>query len=252
MNPDEAKSVLLLYRPGTTDSDDPQIAQALAQAKRDADLGRWLEQHCALQDAIRSKFRQINVAEGLKEQIISERRARASTASRRRSLVLAAAAAVLVVGLALLWPLIRAPREDAGLSSYRREMVGIAQSGYAMYLLTNDLNQIRAYLAQQQAPADYQLPNALEKADVVGCATQNWQGGKVAMICFRTGRPLPPNRQSDLWLFVVDRSLVKDATPPGTLQLTKVNQAIAASWTAGDKLYLLGTEGDEQFLRKYL
>jgi len=72
------------------------------------------------------------------------------------------------------------------------------------------------------------------------------------MICFRTGKPLPPGEQSDLWLFVIDRDLVKNAPSAGPPQLAKVNQLITATWTQGDKLYLLGTEGDEQTIRKLL
>ena len=33
MNRDEAKTILLLYRPGTADADDPEFAAALALAK---------------------------------------------------------------------------------------------------------------------------------------------------------------------------------------------------------------------------
>jgi hypothetical protein len=72
------------------------------------------------------------------------------------------------------------------------------------------------------------------------------------MICFRTGKPLPPGQSSDLWLFVVDRAAVKNAPPPGPPQIKPVNQLITAVWTQGDKVYLLGTEGNEQILRQYL
>ena len=44
---------------------------------------------------------------------------------------------------------------------------------------------------------------------MTGCAIEGWQNAKVSMICFRTGKPLRPAEQSDLWLFVVDRASVK-------------------------------------------
>ena len=88
MNRDEAKTILLLYRPGTADADDPQIAEALALAKQDPELARWLEEHCARQEALRAKFRQITVPAGLKEQIISEQAARSKPAFRRPGAVL--------------------------------------------------------------------------------------------------------------------------------------------------------------------
>jgi hypothetical protein len=72
VNHDEAKNILLLYRHGTADADDPQIAGALALAQRDPELARWLEEHCARQFVLREKFRQIAAPAGLREQIISE------------------------------------------------------------------------------------------------------------------------------------------------------------------------------------
>ena len=72
MNRNEAKTILLLYRPGTTDAGDPEIAGALALAKQDPELTRWLAEHCARQEAVRAGFRKITAPAGLKEQIISE------------------------------------------------------------------------------------------------------------------------------------------------------------------------------------
>jgi hypothetical protein len=131
-------------------------------------------------------------------------------------------------------------------------MAGIALRGYNMDLATNDPAQIRAYLVQNHAPADYVLPASLQKVEVAGCAIESWQGGRVAMICYRTGKPLAPGVQSDLWLFVVDRASVKGA-PAGELpQFKKVNQLTTATWTQDGKLYLLGAAGDESLLRKFL
>ena len=72
MNRDEIKTILLLYRPGTSDAADPQIAQALALAKRDAELGHWLDGQCAWQMGVRVQFRHIAVPAVLKEQLVCE------------------------------------------------------------------------------------------------------------------------------------------------------------------------------------
>jgi hypothetical protein len=87
---------------------------------------------------------------------------------------------------------------------------------------------------------------------MTGCAIENWRGTKFSMICFRTGQPLPPGQQSDLWLFVVDRSQLKDAPPAGSRQFVRVNRLQTVTWTEGGKLYVLGLEGSEQTLRQYL
>ena len=257
MNVNEAKTILLLYRPGTADAEDPQIAAALALAERDPELARWLAEHAARQEALRAKFRQITVPAGLKEQIISEQAARAVNISRqRRNTVFAAVAAMAAVIIFLLvlsssW-LPHRPGEDNTLAVYQHQMAGLALRGYGMDLTTNDPAPIRAYLAQKQAPADYVLPAPLQQAAIIGCAVEGWRNVKVSMICFRTGRPLGPGEQSDLWLFVVDRASVKDAPAAGPPRFGTVNQLRTAVWAEGGKIYLLGMVGDESTLRKFL
>jgi uncharacterized membrane protein YbaN (DUF454 family) len=251
VNHNEAKTILLLYRPGTADADDPQIAEALTLAKHDRELADWLKEHCARQEALRAKFRQIAPPAGLKEQIISEQAAQERISLWRRNAVFAVAAVIVaLVALTPLWFTHR-PNDDT-FAIYRSRMAGVALRGYSMDLATNNPAQIRAFFAASSAPADYVLPGSLEKTAMAGCAIQNWQGAKVSMVCFRTAKPLPPGQQSDLWLFVIDRTAVKDAPPAGSRQFVQVNKLMTVTWTQGQKLYVLGMEGDEQTLRQYL
>ena len=256
MNRDDAKNILLLYRPGSADVADPQIVEALALVKQDVELARWFGEYCARQEVLRAKFRQIPVPAGLKEQIVSEQATQAKMSARRN--VMVAALAIVAIGASVLvsaqyWPLFAGNAANKNtLANYQTRMIYVATSGYAMSYVTNDLTQIRAYLARNQAPADYTLPTSLEKADATGCAIEDWKGAKVSMICFRTGKPLPPGQPGDLWLFVVNRTSVKgapDTTPP---QFIQINRIATAVWAQGDKLYLLGTEGDEPAIQKFL
>jgi hypothetical protein len=83
MNCSEAKEVLLLYRPGTADAADPQIAEALELAGRDPELRRWFDQHRAFQKAVRAKFQQIEVPAHLKTSLlIRGQRSRRSSLAR--------------------------------------------------------------------------------------------------------------------------------------------------------------------------
>ena len=247
MNRDEAKQILLLYRPGTADAEDSQVVAALALAKQDAELSRWLEAHLAKQEMVRAKFREIQPPAGLREQIISEQAARARIVPRRRIIVFATAAVMICVGLLMLWQ----PWLENDFANYRSRMARVALTGYAMDLETNDVSAIRAYLAGRKAPADFVLPASLQKVIVSGCAVENWNDTKVAMLCFRTGQPLAPGAQSDLWLFVMDRNVLKKL-PAAIPEFAKANRLVTAAWTEGDKVYLLGIEGDEQRLRPYL
>ncbi len=252
MNVNEAKNILLLYRAGTADAEDPEIAEALALAKIDPELGRWLAGHCSRQQAIGEKFRQITIPAGLKEQIISEQAAAERAKFWRPKYVAAAMTALLLLCgmLAFFWLPKRG--QDDTLSIYKNQMVGIALRGYGMDLITNDPDQIRSHLRHNQAPADYVLPAGLQKVTVTGCAVATWQNQKVAMICFRTGKALPPGEQSDLWVFIADRTSLAASTVSETPQFSHVNRLITATWQKGDRVYLLGTAGDAQTIRQYL
>ncbi len=163
------------------------------------------------------------------------------------------AAGVAVATLVILIPLwFQYHGRENGFPDLRNRMASVALRGYGMDLVTNSPAAIRAFLAQNQAPVDYVLPASLEKTPVAGCAIEEWPEAKVSMICFRTGRPLPPGQQSDLWLFVIDRARVKNAPPAGSRPFVQVSRLGMVTWTEGDKLYVLGIEGGEAALRQYL
>jgi hypothetical protein len=252
MTKQEAKEILKLYRPGTADAADPDFVEALEFCERDAELKNWFADHCAVYAALRSKFKQIAVPEGLKEQIIAERPVHRAPLWQRAVLLAGAVAVVALVAFNLQqrWR----PSEPHDFAAYRSYMDGLAQRGYYMDLLTNNLDQIRLFLVQKQAIADYVLPAELEKnAKAAGCvASITWQGKPATMICFQSGRPLKPGAQSDLWLFVTDRTTTTDAPVASVPAYKKADGLITASWTVGNRTYVLSTEGDEQFLSKFL
>lgn len=258
MNQDEVKQILLLYRPGTNDAEDPEVAEALALAKSDPELSRWLAEHNARQTALREKFRQIPVLAGLKEQIISEQAAKSRAASRRGNIVgVAAVAAVLISLLVLAHSFLPFGGNSNGelantLDNYKGQMTAATQGAYSMDLLSSDAGKVQAYLAGAHAPSDYVLPAGMQKVAMMGCAAKTWQNSKAAMICFRTGKPLPHDQIGDLWLFVVDRTAVKDAPDLSAPQFARVNGLMTATWTQGDKLYLLSVQGDEGDIKKFL
>jgi hypothetical protein len=251
MNRDAAKSILLRYRPSATEAEDPQMAEALAFVRQDTELRLWFEQYLAQQAALRMKFQQIMPPSGLREQIISGHRAILRARDVRRRLVMAGVVGLFLVALAVWWVPQRMKSED-DLSIYRNRMVRVALTGYAPDLATNDMGQIRSYLAQRQAPADYVLPAGLQVAPVTGCAVETWLDRKVTMVCFRTGKPLAFGAQNDLWLFVVDRSALKHPLDPKAPELVRVRRLTTAIWIDGQHIYLLGVAGDEKMLKQYL
>jgi uncharacterized membrane protein YbaN (DUF454 family) len=242
MDSNQARQVLALYRPGTADATDPDVVEALAQTRQDSDLRDWYMQHCAFQKAVRARFQEIAIPEGLAERILTGQRPRIISVWWRRPEILAVAAAVVVLfSLAGFW---FGHREDVSFSAYRGRMVRHALRGYQMEVLSTNLNQIREFLAKERGPADYTLTADLEKLPGEGGAVLSWQGHPVSMICFDLGD------QRDLYLFVIHRSALANA-PHQEPELAQVNKLMTASWTLGDKAYLLAGPGDQDFIGRF-
>jgi hypothetical protein len=251
LNNSQAREILALFRPGTADERDPAFDQARQLAKTDPELGRWFDEHCQAYLVLRRKFQSIPVPPGLKEQILSERKIRRPHFQRYLGPALAAAAAVaLLIGLDFgVRPLLS--RTDR-FPAYRKRMTETALRSYTMDLTAADPVRIREFLRQKRAPAEYALPDGLKTASVAGCVVSSWQGHPVSMICFKSGRSLPPGDESDLWFFVIERKSVANAPPPGPPVVARVNKAVTASWSDDQNNYLLAAVGDEAFLGKYL
>jgi hypothetical protein len=251
VNSQEAKEILLLYRPGTADERAPEFAAALDLAGGDPELQEWFQQHCAMQRTLRERFQQIPVPEGLKQQIISERKTHTSSMLRRRPALFAAVAGLLLLLLAL-WQFYPRLTQPDRFSDFRNRMARIVLREYPkMDLETADLDAMRKLLSQQQAPGNYAMPNGLSQAKGTGCAVLDWRGQKVSMVCFNSGRKNDANDSSDLFLFVIDRKAVPDA-PSRKPRFSQLNRLATLSWTEGDKAYILGGFGDEAFIRAYL
>ena len=205
----------------------------------------------AAQQALRAKFQEIPVAPGLKEQIISERTIRRPAWQRYWGLLLAtAAAAVVLISVEFNPWFAGAPSNNH--TEYLRSMTETAQATYAMLLETNDSVKIRAFLAKNNAPADYVLPEKLQNVEIAGCTICFWQGSLVSIIGFKTGGALPAGMKSDLWFLAAPRSAVAGSPPVGKLVFQRLNSIATASWTDDKQTYVLATAGSEELLKKYV
>jgi len=243
MTPSQAKEILLLYRPGTADAEDPQVVAAIGLARQDPELARWFERHCAFQNAMRAKLRQIEVPMHLKAALLAQQKTVRPPIWSQRPVWLSAAAAVLLfLGLAGRW---LKPANPDRLANFQARMVSTALREYRMDLVTNDMRQLRQFIAGRGAPAEYQLPKGLEKLQLTGGGCLQWRSHPVAMVCF--------NRGDDqmLFLFVMKHSALKDP-PAEAPQVAKVTELQTVSWTQGEYTYVLAGPEEPQFLRKYL
>jgi hypothetical protein len=250
----EVKEALLLFRPGVDDETDPDFAPALAQMRNDPELKKWFDQHCAMQKAVFAGFERLHVPEGLKEQILSERPQQTAPGRRPKTLTLVLAAIPLFLLLALGIAYLRSP-SGPDFPTYRQAMVAKANPDRypKMDLYTDDLGQIRKYLAEHGGQKDYVLPAGLEKLAGTGCKIFDWRGKRVSMVCLNSGKNGTP-KTPDLFLFIVDRSGVQEPSAhcagPGPA-MADVKTLATAGWTNGDKTYLLAGSGDQEFLKRF-
>jgi hypothetical protein len=257
VNSHEAKQILLLYRPAV-DRDDPDFAQAIALAKADPELDTWFQQHCAFQNVASSAFKTIPVPEGLKEQILSERKAHLTLTSRRRALVAACAVVVIAVcGLLTFRSVFQPqPRRDYTFANFHSNMIGKIVRYPDMDIVTNNLQAIRLELAKRGQSNLVFTPSLdkiaqMDKIAGTGGKALEWNEKPVVMVCLNSGKNGKP-KTPDLFLFVVDKSAVKGPRPGSTPVVTQDRKGIVSgSWTSGDKTYILAGLGDEEFIKQY-
>ena len=207
------------------------------------ELKQWWEDHLACQETIRARFNEIPAPAYLRSRLLAERKViRLAFWQRPPFWIAAAAACLLLIGVAAQ---MLQPRALDRFADFRSRMVRSALRQYSMDIATNDMRQVRQFLAGHGAPADYALPRGLERLSLAGGAALKWRGNPVTMVCFNRGD------SEMLYLFVMDRSVVKDA-PPAAPQLAKVNRLVTVSWSDDHRAYVLAGPEELDFANKYL
>ena len=246
MNSHQAKAILLLYRPGTRDADDPEVAEAIQYARQDPELSKWFAQHQAFQVAMRAKFREIPAPERLKAALKASHKIVRPVVFWQRPLWLAAAAIFMaLLGLSLFW---LRPSVPDRFNHYRETMASYVERSYGMDITTKDPNQLRNFIATNGAPADYSLTQGLSNLPLKGGGLLRWRGNPVSMVCFDHGTG------STLFLFVMKSSSLKDPPPsePLKAEFAQIHGLMTASWTKGEDTYVLAGPAERDFVQKYL
>ncbi len=242
VNPLEAKRILIACRPGTADVDDPQVAAALAELRRDPALHEWFIQQTAFQQEMKQTLRGIPVPPNLRERILAGNKVVTLHWWRRPPILAAVAAVVLLLGLG--WLSVQS-LSGRPFEIFRDRMVRAVLRQYTMDIVTNDMGAVRGFVAGKSAPSDYVLPPGLARLPVLGAGVLSWQDRRVTMVC------LDSTNQGTLFLFVVDRSSVPGA-PGGVHEFGPVSKLITVSWSEGERTYVLAGNGSREMLQQYL
>jgi len=235
VSPEQAKEVLLRYRPGSSDEKDPEVADALCVTKADSDLSRWFREHNAFQRNLQASLRSITPPASLKQAILAQQKVIQPRPWWRSPILMAAAAmVVLLLAIAPLWNQREAPNRFADFAA---RMTGMVQREYRLDVESSDMQAVRGYMQQRGSPGDFKVPPELEQVALAGGGFVRWRNQPVSMVCFR--RP----DQRMVYLFVMNRSAVLD--PPPYAPITSTDRGlVTTSWTEGDRVYLLARPAD--------
>jgi hypothetical protein len=247
MNNEEAQLMLQAYRPGGQDANNPRFREALEQAQRDPELARWFANEQALDSRISAKVRAaMSPPARLKSQLLAQQKIVRHFAWWRQPVWQLAAAACLAL-LIIAGAVWLRPKGTSGFAQYRSEMAELAGHKLdRLDLMSRDVAELRRWLAQKNSNGDFVLPAGLDGRPSVGCRLLAWKGNKVSLICFEL-----QNHQI-AHLLVIDRAAFKDG-PTESPAFNQVGEIATASWSRGNKTYLLVSKGGtEQDLLKLL
>lgn len=241
MNSANAKRILIACRPGTEDLRTSEAAAALEQARRDPDLQSWWEQQQAFQQRTLESFRAVPVPHSLRNQILARTKIVAVPWWQRPVVWKAAAAIAFLSVIVAIW---QKPSPEDSFQTFRSRVVRNVLRQYTMDIETNDMAEIRRFLATKNAPADYVLPPNLDRLPALGAGVLSWQDRRASMVCLNSGA------QGTLFLFVVDGSSVRNA--PAQEEYAAVSDLMTVSWSEGGKTYVLAGHGGKESLQRFL
>jgi hypothetical protein len=241
MNPEEARQILILFRPGVDDPSDPFFAEALRQAETDSDLAKWWAEEHEFDRVFAAQIKAMPVPGAIRTVIKARVRAQTNpTINWLRAAGLAAAALALAILIVNVWP-----RQAVPLDDYRGEMIGFVKLTPSLELETHKLEQIKDWLEQSHAPSVV-IPAGLAGFKPLGCRVLTFRGRKVTLVCFdRGGGKL-------IHLLAVDSAILPKLPSRDGPIFEPEGEWMTAAWQENNQAYLLTTQGDKALLERYL
>jgi hypothetical protein len=272
MNSREARNILELHRPGGPHAPDPRLAEALALAERDPELARWFAGQRRFDETISAAFKSIPVPSGLKADILGRRGMTSLESDRTRTTTPPSRGPSVKPGIPRTWlpallPLPRRPaarlalaaclalcaglaalfltRSPAPFSDYRHALVAQAwEGGDRLEFESSSFDEVRQWLAQQDTPADFALPEPLQSWRVRGCSIVECQNRRASMVCLSDGA-------RHVHLFVTEHRGLAALPEPGVPDFEKCGAWRTAAWRQGERAYILSGMRYHVFVQKF-
>jgi hypothetical protein len=242
MTTEEAKQILHAFHPNGEDDADPFFAEALELALNDNKLGEWFVEQCAFDASMSRALQSETPPADLRAAILAQNMASPESNPKSikkisNALILWAAIAAIIMiftGMALF---MRGSAEEVTpmtVASFTRQALDIKEQGkISLGMMSTDPKQLRTWLAARGAPAGFVIPPGLRGLPSLGCQSYTMGGTKVSLVCFTLGS------HQIAHLFIVDKSALADASIRSRPELRNENGLAFATWTSGDKSYVL-------------
>ena len=253
MDNEQAKLILSAYRPGGEDASDPLFTAALEQVRLDPELGQWFAEQRRFDQSVRAALESDAVPAELRESLLFNRKVVRMQESAPRSRrwfrqgprLALVASLVLLLGTGLL---LRhgAPEPMTG-QHFVQHIVDLKKDGgISLGKTGGSTAELRAWLAQREAPSDFDLPAPLSSLGAVGCQTFAIDGRQVSLLCFML------DKDRLVHFFVIDSNELEDI-PGSRPEFHRVHNIAATTWSAAGRTYVLvGENIDEEALRQLI
>jgi hypothetical protein len=244
MKREQAKEILSAFCPGTDDEQDPLFTEALELARHDPELAAWFKERQAFDAAVSRRLESSPVPPALLAEIRAGVARRQQSAYRRRQVLAALAAClILLLGLTGLWWHHQSQRETTQFAACRRDMVQFLQRFPRLDLETENLADVRRWLANTHHLRQVQVPAGLQRFPTIGCRTLEWHGRSLALVCFMVDGEI-------VHFIVIPRSSIPDGPQTSEPQFARVDGTTTAAWSRGNLTYLVLTKASAKFLHE--
>lgn len=246
MDNEQAKFILRAYRPSGKDQESKEMSEALAQARRDPELGHWLEEEMAFDRAMVEKLREVKPPADLKESILAGARVVRPAAFDWKPVwvALAACAAILCV-IVFVSP----KSESTQIAAAEEFAVDYLGKLTRLDHKAETLSDVQAWLTEHQAGHEIDVPAGLADVPTLGCRVADWEGREFSLICFK---PAEEGLRPEVHLFVFKRDDLPALPERDKVRLAQHGDWTVAGWSAGESSYLMARVGDAESLRGLL
>ncbi len=248
MNNEEARQILSAYRPGGGDAGDPYIREALEQARRDPELGRWFEEQRRFDAEMAQALRDIPVPAEGRTNTLNAARLEARGSKRFPAWLSGLAAAlVLLAGIGVIyWAGLHdrsAARvvENTGMDGF----IEMASSAMPFSYRADSFADLHTWLQQRGSPVPETIPETLAGAGALGCTVfQEPDGSEISLLCL-----LRDGEAVHLFVMRADTPLLA-TFPRGEWQAREGWNAFA--WGEQDRRYLLMSRAPREEMEKWI